>query len=267
MLRFQKDQTVFRIGAVDFGGQPGMRRTVMICPIGLTDEYDLDAQRSMFKEVTGEYPTAILVTGSSSEEIADVLELAKSLNGVPIIIDASSISDAFSALAEENRADLATRVICGGLNVTTPLSVWENVQELRIKAAMLDSFHPLDDSLKGRIYALEDGGDIIDEGLLDRSTHYGITMPMINVGGNGPGGSGLRALLVAKAKWGLPTGCDLRDVAKKAAIGPEGDLTAATLSQSAGADYVFASSPKNWARTARALSFVDSLMAEACAEM
>ena len=240
MLRFQKDQTVFRIGAVDFGGQPGMRRTVMICPIGLTDEYDLDAQRSMFKEVTGEYPTAILVTGSSSEEIADVLELAKSLNGVPIIIDASSISDAFSALAEENRADLATRVICGGLNVTTPLSVWENVQELRIKAAMLDSFHPLDDSLKGRIYALEDGGDIIDEGLLDRSTHYGITMPMINVEGT-PRGSGLRALLVAKAKWGCPL-VAICAMWPKAAIGPEGDLTAATLSQSAGADYVFASS-------------------------
>ncbi len=237
----------------------------MLCPLDLSEEGDLEVQISMAEEAAQSGPLALLAAAPAID-VAAVVEAARPLAAVPLIIDLSAVEDVPAVLNEVVASGAGDRVACAGLSVATPLSVWAEVQGAGIRAAVLSSVNPPDRSLKGRVYALESGGNVIDEGLLDRAERHGITMPLVDLGGPGPGGSGLRALLVAKSKWGLPCGCDLRE-----AVGGARDrgatLTAAAMAQAMGADFVYTGPPEDWGRTARALAFADSLMAQAAAEM
>jgi len=263
MFKFQKEQKVFKIGEVYFGGQPGKRRTVMLLPLRSFGVEDLKDLRSMLYDafIENPVPAALLIEGTTVDHAGRQFEAACDLAEFPIFVNPSETMDVIDLLAMAKDLGVTNRVVAGGLNVLTPEATWDSLHENGIEAAVLKALNPDDNTMKGRIYSLEDGGGVIDEGLIDRAKKYGITKPLLDLGGVGSGGSGLRALFVAKAKWGLPCTCDLG-----MSLNTPDSIAAMTLIQSTGADFVTAAHIDGWRMLSRTLTFNDSLIAKALAE-
>jgi len=115
--------------------------------------------------------------------------------------------------------------------------------------------------------SLENGADVVEEGLIDRADRLGIKAPIIDTGGPCSGGSGLRTLTVAKAKWGLPCGCDLTHMIQEGEGLRTLEAAMATVTQAAGADMVFAGQPAGWETLVRTIALIDPLMSQAAVDM
>lgn len=238
----------------------------MVCPLAPGGNYPARYGAPIKELLEADLcPLALMLNALTEQDANGGLELVRSFDGVPLIIDSPEPSVVLSGAMRARELGMAERTMCGGLSVAHPESFWEELQQADVRAAVLKAFNPNDDSLKGRIYALEDGGGVIGEGLIDRAKRYRITMAIIDTGGPGSGGSGLRALSVAKAKWGLPCGCDLTHEVEP--NGPCSLGVAAAVSQAAGADVVFAGRQTGWEAVARAIALTDSLMSQATADM
>jgi len=205
-------------------------------------------------------PIASLIEPSDSDA-GRQFDVAISLKDVPMIIGSAENPSAFDLVHRAKDLGELDRLILGGLRITTDDAVWDRVRSSGLRSVILNAYNPEDPSLKGRIYSIEGGGGVIEEGLLERAEKFGVTNTLLDLGGPDKPGSGLRALFVAKAKWGLPCTIDLGKM-----IDEPDHVAAVTLIQSAGADFIIAGRSELWSSLARTLSFNDSLIGHAVEE-
>jgi tetrahydromethanopterin S-methyltransferase subunit H len=143
------------------------------------------------------------------------------------------------------------------------------------------AFNPSDLGVKGKIYLLEDGGGLLPSGLVDMARQAGITRPLIDtavLSADQNAGSSLRAIIVAKAKWGLPTGCALHNAVESfpplASLKGEDrkiyrhvDVASAIMPMMAGADFVMFGPIENARRACHAAAFADEMMRQASSDI
>jgi len=221
---------------------------------GIKELTDIIDQRNI------EVPIAFFI--DPSDRNANIqFDVAISMQDVPMIIGSAENPSAFDLVHRAKDMGELDRLILGGLNITTDNSVWDRVRTSDLRSVILNAYNPEDPSLKGRIYAIEGGGGVIEEGLLERADKFGVTNTLLDLGGPDRPGSGLRALFVAKAKWGLPCTIDLGKT-----IDEPDHVAAVTLIQSAGADFIIAGRSELWGPLSRTLSFNDSLISHAVEE-
>jgi tetrahydromethanopterin S-methyltransferase subunit H len=260
MFKFQKSQEVIKIGKTDFGGQPGERRTVLVLPLRSLGHEGIDELNDIIDQTNAGVPIASLIDPSESDANRQ-FDAAISLKDVPMIIGSAENPWAFDLVHRAKDIGELDRLILGGLRITTDDAVWDRVRSSGLRSVILNAYNPEDPSLKGRIYTIEGGGGVIEEGLLERAEKYGIINTLLDLGGPDKPESGLRALFVAKAKWGLPCTIDLGKVINEA-----DHVAAVTLMQSAGADFIIAGRSELWGSLLRTLSFNDSLISHAVRE-
>jgi tetrahydromethanopterin S-methyltransferase subunit H len=296
MFKFQNEQRVFNVGAVSFGGQPGERRTVLVGSLfypghsivedrlrgevsNETLEKLLSDHRNAMEE-TG-CPAALMVYAETVESMASYLEKVSELSDLPLFIDSPSPDVRIGGAVKAGEMGLGERVVYNSLNAGTSPDELAKLHDSKIPSAVLLAFNPKDIGVKGKIYLLDNGGGMLGEGLIELARKHGIEKPLIDLAVMSVeqnAGSAVKALIVAKAKWGLPSGCAfhnaveswppvLRAKEKDKQLFRYVDVASAVIPIMAGADFVMYGPIEYAKRVSLAAAFADEIVRHSVSDL
>ena len=296
MLKFTNKQAVFRIAGVDFGGQPGMRRTVMVGSIFyprhsvVEDRVEGKVRPGAVERLIGDMarasdetgcPTALMVFAETERCMRSHLEKVADAFKGPLFIDSPSAEVRIAGIVRAKEMGIHQRVIYNTINAGVAEKELQALRDNGVRSAVLLAFNPGDIQAKGKIYLLENGGGILPQGMVELAQSYGIDRPLLDMAvmaSEQGAGSALRGIMIAKAKWGLPCGCAMHNAVEShpPLTKLEGedrklfryvDVAASTMPVMAGADYVMYGPIEFARRTFHAVAFADQLMAQAASEL
>lgn len=230
MIRFDKEQVVIDVAGVKVGGQPGEYPTVLAGTIFygghniISDEkagvFDKDAAEERIKtmeemqDVTGN-PCIVQTFGATPEAIVKYLEFVGEITEAPFMIDSTSAEAKVAGAKYADEAGLAERAIYNSINMSSEADELAAVAETDISASIVLGFNPMEAGVEGKINIWENGGSVLDKGLLEMSEECGITKPFMDVAitplGQGAGPA-TRTSYAVKSKWGLPVGSGIHNV-------------------------------------------------------
>ena len=296
MLKFTNKQAVFRIAGVDFGGQPGKRRTVMVGSIFyprhsvVEDRIEGKVRPGAVERLIGDMarasdetgcPTALMVFAETERCMRSHLEKVADAFKGPLFIDSPSAEVRIAGLVGAKEMGIHQRVIYNTINAGVAEKELQALRDNGVRSAVLLAFNPGDIQAKGKIYLLENGGGILPQGMVELAQSYGIDRPLLDMAvmaSEQGAGSALRGIMIAKAKWGLPCGCAMHNAVEShpplTKLQGEDrklfryvDVAASTMPVMAGADYVMYGPIEFARRTFHAVAFADQLMAQAASEL
>ncbi|GEM_PF-840945 len=291
MYRFQREQRSFEIGNATFGGQPG-GKSVMVGSVFhprhslLTDprsgEVDGDALQQKIEAAERsaaalEQPHALMACIEHAGAAHALLGQLADRSEAAIFIDSPSMGPKLAAMAAAEEMGISSRMVYNGLHIESPDEEWQALEEHGADTAVLLAFDPGEMSVKGRIYMLDNGGRITRRGLIDKAEAHGVKRPLIDMAATSyqqNAGASLRALTVAKAKWGLPCGLALRNTVETwppFADMDEGerktflhvDSSTVALSMAAGADWFMYGPIESAERMLHTAAFTAGVMSQA----
>jgi len=155
------------------------------------------------------------------------------------------------------------------------------VKESDISASIVLGFNPMEAGVEGKLNIWENGGSVLDQGLLPMSEDCGIDKPLMDVAitplGQGAGPA-LRTSFAVKSKWGLPVGSGIHNVPsawdwlrgyKKdhPEAWPVCDVGSNLIQQSVGGDFVLIGPIENAKMAFPACAMADIFMAEAARDI
>ncbi len=296
MMRFSNEQKRFKIGNVEFGGQPGKRRAVMIgslfypghsivedratgrCVAGRTEEL-LDRMRQASEETNT--PAAVMVYAETERAMNAHLARVADLTPLPIFVDSPSAKVRVSGCLEARRLGLSDRIVYNSMSAGVTQEELEGIADAGVTSAVLLAFSPQGIDVKSKVYLLENGGGILSDGLIEMASAAGVTKPLLDMAvmaAEQNAGAALRALVVSKAKWGLPCGCALHNAVESFAplaqlkgedrkIYRYVDVASAVMPMMAGADYVMFGPIEYARRVMHAAAFADELLAQSVSDI
>ena len=230
MFRFDKEQLVIDVAGVKLGGQPGEYPTVLCGTIFygghkiISDEkegiFDKDAAEGLiktmeeFSDITGN-PCVIQTFGATPEAMVKYLEFVGDVSDKPFMIDSTSAAAKIDGAKYVDEAGLGERAIYNSLNMSCEADEIQAVADSSIEASILLGFNPMQAGVAGMIEIWENGGGVIDEGVLEMAERCGITKPFMDVAitplGQGAGPA-VRTSFAVKSKWGYPVGSGIHNV-------------------------------------------------------
>ncbi|HUT26570.1 MAG TPA: hypothetical protein VMW85_00785 [Methanomassiliicoccales archaeon] len=294
MFKFQTTQRKACIGGTEFGGQPGQRRTVMVGSLfyprhsvvldprtGALDHHKLTERLHQYRKVieSCECPSALMLYAENETAARNYLEAVCDIVPGPLFVDSGSSDVRISFLRHAEEMGLRDRVVYNTINAGLSAEEKSMLEKAPPKHAVVLAFNPRSDDVKGRIYMLESGDDLLPQGLLETAEGLGIDNLLLDVAVTSPqqnAGSALRAIMVAKAKWGLPCGCalhnaveclDLSDMTDAKEAMRHVDSSAVALSMMAGADYVVYGPLEYAKRVMPVAAFADLMLSQSVADI
>lgn len=294
MYKFQTVQRELSIGGVSVGGQPGKRRTMLVGSLfyprhsvvldprkGTLDRTRLNERLDSYLATISNCgcPSGLMLYAESGEAARTYLEAVCDKVPGPLFADSGSSEVRLSFLESAREMGVLDRVVYNTINAGLSEEETEALRACPPTNAVILAFNPRGDDVKGRIYMLESGDDLIPQGLVPAAEELGIKNLLIDTAVTSPdlsAGSALRSILVAKAKWGLPTGCALHNAVECLRL--EGledpkearrsvDASAVAISIMAGADYVVYGPIEYAKRTMPVASFADKMMEQAVRDL
>lgn len=300
MFRFEKEQKVFDIGGVKFGGQPGEYPTVVIGTMFynrhkiVTDSdkgiFDKEKAEKLWQDQleicdeTGVFCVNQIV-GETAESMKRYMDWFSEIDSkTPFLMD-SSDGDvrAFSA-AYATEVGLEKRAVYNSVNASIEEKEIKALRDSKIRASIILAFNAVDPSVSGKINILEKGGTGLTGGLMDISEKCGIESPLIDVAavplGSGSGPS-MRAITAVKGHTGLPVGGGfhntasswdwLREFKKKQKQPKEfylpADIGTNLVAQTLGADFLLYGPIENAKYITPAVAMVDIMLEENAREL
>lgn len=294
MYKFQTAQRELSIGGVKIGGQPGRRRTMLVGSLfyprhtvvldprcGSLDMPKLNERLESYLATMGNCgcPSGLMLYAESCDAARAYLEAVCDKVPGPLFADSGSAEVRLSFLRSAREMGILDRVVYNTINAGLSNQEREALRDCPPVNAVVLAFNPRGDDVKGRIYILDSGDDLIPQGLIPEAEELGVRNLLIDTAVTSPdlsAGSALRSILVAKAKWGLPTGCALHNAVECLRL--EGledpkearrsvDASAVAISIMSGADYVVYG-PMEYARRAMPVaSFTDMMMEQAVRDL
>ncbi len=292
MFRFQKDQLSFEVSGTMFGGQPRRRSSVLIGSVFYPDHSmvldrktgKVDIEKLEKKVSRAETCARELEQGHGcmayldhEDAVHGLLSTLSDVSSGPILIDSPDTSVKLRALKEAESMGISSRVIYNSLHGGSPPEEWSSLAEHGVDSAVVMAFDSGDLSVKGRIYILDNGGRLLRKGLIEMAEENEIRRPLIDLAATSfdqSAGSALRALTVAKAKWGLPAGMALHNTVETwppfTEMDDDGkklfryvDTAAVTVAMMSGADWVMYGALESSQRALHAAAFTSGVMAQA----
>ncbi len=294
MYKFQTVQRELSIGGVNVGGQPGKRRTMLVGSLfyprhsvvldprqGTLDKAKLNERLDSYLATIANCgcPSGLMLYAESPGSARAYLEAVCDRVPGPLFADSGSAEVRSSFLKSAQEMGVLDRVVYNTINAGLSNEETEALRACPPVNAVVLAFNPRGDDVKGRIYMLESGDDLIPQGLVPAAKELGIENLLIDTAVTSPdlsAGSALRSILVAKAKWGLPTGCALHNAVECLRLdGLEDpkearrsvDASAVAISIMAGADYVVYGPLEYAKRTMPVASFADKMMEQAVRDL
>ncbi|MEM0449562.1 MAG: hypothetical protein QW520_07065 [Methanomassiliicoccales archaeon] len=296
MIKFLNNQTTFNIGRVKFGGQPGKRRVVLIGSIfyprhsivldrinGIVKPGSVEMLLEQSERASLETgcPYAIMIYGETKKAIRNYLEIISDLFSGPIFIDSPSAEVRIAGINWAKEAGIEDRIVYNTINAGIKPEEWEALENNNIQNAVILAFNPGDLQSKGKIYLLENGSNFLPEGLIELAKKHGITRPLLDMAvmsyEQGAGHS-IRAIMIAKAKWGFPTGCAIHNAVESypllTKIKNEDkkifnfvDVAATVIPIMTGADFLIYGPIEYARRMMYAATFADALLEQSASEI
>lgn len=218
MHTFDAEQSIFEIGGVELGGQPGETPTAMVGSIFYkgdpvlhdprTGAFDETAAREAIETVealserTGN-PAILDVIGDSPEALIKHVEFVAEVTDLPMFVDGPTPTIRSEAATYVGDAGLQDRVIYNSIESSTKEAEIEikAIRNAGIEAAVLLSVDTNDLSLQGRCNALESN--------LEMAEQAGIDKPLVDpaVIDIPDAGFAARAIYEIKEQYGIPAGC------------------------------------------------------------
>ncbi len=225
MFSFTKEQQVFDIQGISFGGQPGMHPTVLFAGLFFKGEPDFDDAKKRLLIVSN------LSTQTGTPVIPDLFIRKKEYitpllsfienempQTQPFSIDVIDPLIKIEVLGQLAERKLLKRTIYNSIHIgITPQEI-DALQQNTPEMVIVVTFNPKDASPDGRIEVLENGAHLIDCGLLETVRLIGVEKILIDTAALAPGensGAAIAAIPVMKEEYGLPTGCAIHNVVEK----------------------------------------------------
>ncbi len=229
MYRFAKDQSVVNVAGVKMGGQPGENPTALCGTIfyqghGIVEDEDrgrfdelaagdlIDRQRALSEE-TGN-PAVLHLYARTPEAFGRYLDFIEGMWSGPLILDSADPETRIGMADLVSEIGYADRCIYNSIGLGTTDREEEALARSEIDSAILLAYNPADSSVEGTIRALEKGGAGRVVGLIDIARGLGMNNLLIDPGvvplGDGAGRS-LRSTVLAKSRFGLPTGSGIHN--------------------------------------------------------
>jgi len=221
LLKFDRTQTIFKIGSLMVGGQPGELPTVLVGSIfyeghklvkdkvkGVFDKKkaeELIVTQDALSDKTG-VPCMVDVVGQTVESLVRYIDFVSEVTDKPLLINGPNFSVRVEATKHAVEVGLAERAVYNSVNYTLRDEEINAISETGVKAAIIQAFNPRDVSLEGIVKILT--GSEGKRGLLEMISNAGVDKPLIltpvlDVPGIGPG---VRGIYEVKESLGLPTG-------------------------------------------------------------
>ncbi|MDD1772141.1 MAG: hypothetical protein LUQ09_04400 [Methanomassiliicoccales archaeon] len=294
MFKFQTEQKEIDIAGSIFGGQPGRHRTVMVGSLfyprhtividptkGIVDMTKLDQRLERYRKATEncQCPSALMLYAESVQAARSYLEAVCDRMPGPLFVDSGSSEVRLSFLRHAEEMGLQDRIVYNTINAGLSTEESDSLRSSPPKNAVVLAFNPRGDDVKGRIYMLESGDDLLPMGLLDMVNELGIKNVLLDAAVTSPqmsAGSALRAIMVAKAKWGIPTGCALHNAVECLDLSsmedPKDarrnvDSSAVAISIMAGADYVVYGPMEYAQRAMPVAAFADLMLSQSAHDL
>ncbi|MDK2892002.1 tetrahydromethanopterin S-methyltransferase subunit H [Methanohalophilus sp.] len=267
MFRFKNKQEIANIAGVKIGGNPGELATALAGTIfyeghsivedkneGLFNRVkaeDLINTQASASDETGN-PHLVHIFGNTATALTNYVDFVSEITDAPLIIDSPDAAARMQVAGYMEEIGLVDRAVYNSINMSITPKERDFLAESDIDSAIILGFNAVDSSFKGRMDMLENGGGLLDKGLLEIAIECGITNRLIDPGitpmGNGSGIS-LRISLAVKAKWGLPVGSGIHNapsswkwIKEKRKVDPLAyrmcDVGSAVLQQAAGGNFV-----------------------------
>jgi tetrahydromethanopterin S-methyltransferase subunit H len=212
MYRFERPQKIVEAGGIKLGGQPGECPTVLTASIfyigqkivtdkklGTFDKPKAEAlinRLDVLSDMTTN-PFIVDVVGTSVESFQRYIEFVSKVTDAPIQIDAISPKLRMEAVKWAAEVGLSSRIINNSIYKGVKDKELDNLKECGVKASILLCDNPTDDTVAGKLSALEAALPLAEKAgiegmLIDTSmSAWGIGV-----------GAGLMAIKVIKEKYG-----------------------------------------------------------------
>ena len=225
MFSFTKDQQVFELKDIFFGGQPGLHPTVLFG--GLFFKGDPDFERAEKEiRVMLEVSEKVGIPGipdvfiKKEKDIDSILSFIKRVlpKEYPFSVDITDPDVKIAVLKSLDDNGLLNRTIYNSLHVGVTDEEKSMLSKHSPEMAIVVAFNPKDKSPDGKVEVLENGAHLIDRGLLELAKTCGIDQVLIDTAALAPGdysGAAIAALPVIKEEFGLPSGCAIHNVVEK----------------------------------------------------
>ncbi len=296
MYRYQKDQACYEISGTKFGGQPGRSPPVLIGSVfyprhsivadrrnGVVDRDRLTEMVSAAETTASDLGLghALMLYLEHEDAVNSLLEATADLTSGPLFLDSPDPRVKLKALQTAKDIGINQRVVYNSLHVGSSPQEWSSLKENQVDSAVLMAFDPGDLTVKGRIHLLDNGGRLMKRGLLETAEENGIKRPLIDLAATSfdqGAGASLRALAVAKAKWGLPSGLALHNTvetwSQSKGMDDESrklfrhvDTSSVSIALMAGADWVMYGAIESSKRCLHAAAFTSGVMAQATSDL
>jgi tetrahydromethanopterin S-methyltransferase subunit H len=225
MFSFTKEQKIFDIQGVWFGGQPGMYPTVLFGGLFFKGEPDFDDAKKhllTISELTTHTGTPVIpdIFIRKIEYVTPILsfiekEIPKTIPFSVDIIDPLIKLEVLAQLADRK---LLKRTIYNSIHIGSTQQEIETLREHTPEMVIVVAFNPKDKSPDGKIEVLENGAHLTDQGLLEIVRSIPVEKILVDTAALAPGensGAAIAAIPVIKEEYGLPTGCAIHNVVEK----------------------------------------------------
>jgi len=170
-------------------------------------------RQTELSEETG-LPAMVDVFAEKGEHMVERIEFVADACDTPFLIDSTNPDARILGLEYVDEVGLSDRAVVNSINAGIEEEEIAALLESDVSSAIVLGFNPVDNSVDGKRRLLEDGGGVLDEGLLAVAEKCGIKKTLIDTGitplGEGCGDA-VRAITVLKAKYGRPTGSGIHN--------------------------------------------------------
>lgn len=225
MFSFTKEQKIFDISGIKIGGQPGMYPTVLFGGLFFKGEPDFNKAKKQIQKMlilsnsTGNpgIPDFFIKKEEYIEKIIKFIEKILPKN-YPFSVDIIEPDLKIKTLNYLYKKKLLSRTIYNSVHIGVTKEEQETLKRYTPDAAIIVAFNPKDKSPDGKIEVLENGANLLDNGLLNIVKNIGIKKILVDTAAMAPGensGASIAAIPVIKEEYGLPTGCAIHNVVEK----------------------------------------------------
>lgn len=224
MFSFTKKQKKYEFDGIHVGGLPGENPTLMVGTIFYEGEFKdprdslkeakilIKKQNELSKRT--HVPAIPDIFIYEEDEIEWKIDFAlKHISGC-FSLDMLESDVRIKALEYLHEKDALDRVIYNSINIGIVQEEIETLTRYTPKSAVVLSFNPKSSSVQGRLDILKDGGQLLDDGLIEIAEDAGIENILLDTAAQ-PFKEGasesLRAIPVFKSEFGLPVGCAMHN--------------------------------------------------------
>lgn len=218
MLKFDKEQRIFRIGDVEIGGQPGEVPTTLIGSIfheghGIVKDRErgkidsakaqrLISRQDKLSRRTG-IPCMLDVVADTPKAMERNLSFAAGHTEAPLLVNGPSAAIRVHGMQHAKDIGVMDRAIYDSINYRIDDGEIESIRMTGTEAALIQAFNPANPMPQGMLGIIKG-----EEGLLKKAGRAGITKPILFAPVLDPPSIGLAAMGVhlLKSEMGLPSG-------------------------------------------------------------